>query len=151
MRRFALYTFVISLLWLGFVCAISFIEAPLKFQAPGVELKHALSIGRLVFHSLNRIEWICCAFSWFLMLRIKIVRARGSMVVLSLITTILAFQTWVLLPALDVRALHIMAGETMAATWHHQAYLVVEVVKALALGVLAASQIQAFARAVLSE
>lgn len=151
MRRFALYAFVITLLWLGFVCAISFVEAPLKFKAPGVELKHALSIGRLVFHALNRVELICCAFSWFLMLRLRVVRTRGSVVLLALITAVLAFQVWGLMPALDVRAQAVLAGEVVASSWHHNAYIGLEFLKAALLGVLAAAQIQSFARAVLSE
>ena len=151
MRRLALYAFVITLLWLGFVCAISFLETPLKFKAPGVELKQALSIGRLVFHALNRVEWVCCSLSWLIVLRLRIVRTRGSLILLGTITAILAFQTWALLPALDARTIEFLHGETPAATWHHPAYIGVEVVKALLLGVLASMQIQTFARAVISE
>lgn len=44
--------------WLGMVMAISFIEAPLKFRAPGVSLQIGLGIGRLVFHALNTVEGI---------------------------------------------------------------------------------------------
>lgn len=150
MRRLSLYAFVITLLWLGFVCAISFLEAPLKFQA-GVELKDALSIGRLVFDALNRVEWVCCFFSWVIVLRLKIVRTRGSLITLALITAILAFQTWGLLPTLDARAIAIVHGQAPDSTWHHPAYIGVEVVKAMLLGVLASMQIQSFARAVISE
>ena len=42
--------------WLGMVAAISFIEAPLKFRAPGVSLQIGLGIGRLVFRALNTVE-----------------------------------------------------------------------------------------------
>jgi hypothetical protein len=42
--------------WLGMVIAISFIEAPLKFRAPGVSLQLGLGIGRLVFRALNTVE-----------------------------------------------------------------------------------------------
>jgi len=42
--------------WLGMVVAISFIEAPLKFRAPGVTLQVGLGIGRLVFRALNACE-----------------------------------------------------------------------------------------------
>lgn len=42
--------------WLGMVVAISFIEAPLKFRAPGVSLPIGLGIGRLVFRTLNAVE-----------------------------------------------------------------------------------------------
>lgn len=42
--------------WFGMVLAISFVEAPLKFRAPGVTLRVGLAIGRLVFRALNTIE-----------------------------------------------------------------------------------------------
>lgn len=38
----------LPMLWLGLVLAISFIEAPLEFRAPGVSLAVGLGIGRLV-------------------------------------------------------------------------------------------------------
>ncbi|MEM0967027.1 MAG: hypothetical protein AAGJ81_12845 [Verrucomicrobiota bacterium] len=40
--------------WLGLVIGISFLEAPLKFQAPGITLELGLGIGRLVFGALNK-------------------------------------------------------------------------------------------------
>jgi hypothetical protein len=42
--------------WLGMVLAISFLEAPLKFRAPGVTLRIGLGIGRLIFRALNTLE-----------------------------------------------------------------------------------------------
>lgn len=45
-------------LWIGFVGAISFMEAWIKFRAPGVNLQIGLGIGRLVFNALNKVEWI---------------------------------------------------------------------------------------------
>ena len=47
---------VIACLWLGMVLAISFLEAPVKFRAPGITLALGLGIGRLVFAALNRFE-----------------------------------------------------------------------------------------------
>ena len=47
--------------WLGMVAAISFIEAPLKFRAPGVSLQIGLGIGRLVFRALNAVEVLLAA------------------------------------------------------------------------------------------
>ena len=44
------------MLWLGMVVAISFLEAPIKFRAPGVTLPVGLGIGRLVFKALNGVE-----------------------------------------------------------------------------------------------
>ena len=42
--------------WLGMVLAISFVETPLKFRAPGVTLQIGLGIGRLAFRALNACE-----------------------------------------------------------------------------------------------
>lgn len=151
MRRFALYSFVISLLWLGFVGAISFLETPVRFRAPGVEPVHALSIGRLVFHALNRVEWVCAALSWLVLLRLKIGRTRGSLALLGAITAILSFQTWGLLPTLDARTIEFLHGHSSCPSWHHHGYVVAEVAKAGLLGLLASAQIQSFARAVISE
>ncbi len=50
-----------AFVWLGMVLAISFIEAPLKFRAPGVTLAIGLGIGRLVFRALN--VWRRCSIT----------------------------------------------------------------------------------------
>ncbi|HQO86046.1 MAG TPA: hypothetical protein PKX84_00190, partial [Bacteroidia bacterium] len=49
---------IASTLWIGFVSAISFMEAWLKFRAPGITIPLGLGIGRLVFNVLNKIEWV---------------------------------------------------------------------------------------------
>lgn len=97
-----------ALLWAGFVCAISFMEAWLKFRAPGITLPLGLGIGRIVFAALNKVEWaFAMAISAnFLLtgggLTFKRHWAYGAAVAL------LAAQTFWLLPALDARAeLHI--------------------------------------------
>ena len=160
MRRLALYAFVITLTWLVFVVAISFVEAPAKFTALGleppfteatVELQHALKIGHTVMHKLNRTEWICCGFSWLLVLRIRIVRTRGSVALLAAATAVLAFQTFGLYPPLDERTRLIVSGVMPPSSWHHMAFVGTECVKVLVLGVLTGAQIQSFAQAVVSD
>lgn len=49
---------IITFLWIGFVCAISFMEGWLKFRAPGITLPLGLGIGKLVFNALNKVEWV---------------------------------------------------------------------------------------------
>ena len=56
--RLELWRIVLPVLWLGMVGAISFIEAPLKFQAEGITIPLGLGIGRLVFAALNVAEGI---------------------------------------------------------------------------------------------
>ena len=48
-------------IWLGMVLAISFLEAPLKFRAPGITVQLGLGIGRLVFRALNTCEAVLAA------------------------------------------------------------------------------------------
>ncbi|WP_017791848.1 hypothetical protein [Leucobacter salsicius] len=56
--RLELWRMALPILWLGMVAAISFIEAPLKFQAEGITIPLGLGIGRLVFAALNVAEGI---------------------------------------------------------------------------------------------
>ncbi len=51
----------VTFTWLGMVVAISFLEAPLKFRAPGVTVRFGLGIGRLVFRALNITEMVWAA------------------------------------------------------------------------------------------
>ena len=46
----------VPFIWFGMILAISFMEAPLKFEAPGVTLALGLGIGRLIFFALNKME-----------------------------------------------------------------------------------------------
>ena len=46
----------VAFVWLGMLLAISFLETPLKFLAPGIALPLGLGIGRLVFRALNTVE-----------------------------------------------------------------------------------------------
>jgi uncharacterized membrane protein (DUF485 family) len=49
---------ICTFLWIGFVCAISFMEAWLKFRAPGITVPLGLGIGRLIFNALNKVELV---------------------------------------------------------------------------------------------
>lgn len=160
MRRLSLYAFIITLAWMCFVIAIAFIDAPAKFEALGLkkpwtevttELKNAVRIGYHSFHKLNVIEWICCAFSWLLALRLRVVRERWSLIPLMVATAVLAAESWMLYAVLDARAVEIIQGTLPAESWHHLAYIIADGVKVLVLGILFAAQIQTFARVVISE
>lgn len=43
-------------IWLGLLLGISFIEAPLKFTAPGITIPLGLGIGQIVFTAMNIVE-----------------------------------------------------------------------------------------------
>lgn len=53
---FKILQIAVPFVWFGLVGGISFLEAPLKFQAPNITIPLGLGIGRLVFFWLNKIE-----------------------------------------------------------------------------------------------
>lgn len=121
-----------TLIWIGFLLGISFLEAPLKFQAPSVTLPIGLEIGQLVFGALNKVEWIL-----FLCLMLSLIFAnatRKSKTLTVLLGVILLFQTFYLLPTLDERATLIISGYNPPPSNVHFYYVGLEVVKLLLLG-----------------
>lgn len=118
-------------LWAGMILGISFLEAPLKFQAPNVTLGIGLGIGRLVFGTLNKIEllfsFLLIALSCFTRPPIKFRYLLG------LLCMILLFQTIWLLPALDERAQIIIDGGIPSGNSPHMYYVVAEVIKLISL------------------
>lgn len=124
---------IVLFLWIGFVCAISFMEAWLKFQAPGVTLPIGLGIGRLIFGALNKVEWV---FALAILLT-SFVKQRGSIKRQNLYflipLLILILQSIWLLPALDVRAVQLIEGQVVPPSNLHFYYVGCEVVKVIAL------------------
>lgn len=122
-----------TFLWLGFVCAISFMEAWLKFRAPGVTVPLGLGIGRLVFGALNKVEWVLAIAMIISMISNKILNLDFTMVLFYIPLLMLLIQTVWLLPALDIRAEQYITGKTRAAGSYHIYYIVTEVLKTASL------------------
>lgn len=125
--------------WIGFVSAISFMEAWLKFQAPGVTLPIGLGIGRLVFGALNKVEWVlalvvCISTTLY---------SRPFMIfpsfVLLGIVVILAVQSIWLLPLLDHRAEQYIQGQPVTPSRSHLWFVGAEIVKVTGLFIAAVS------------
>lgn len=119
-------------LWIGFVCAISFMEAWLKFKAPGVSLPIGLGIGRLVFNVLNKVEWVF-AFAIIISLLSSGGRLQASFIFLLIPLILLSLQTFWLLPILDVRAEMHIQGLPVSPSNLHVYYIVAEGLKVLSL------------------
>ncbi len=125
--------------WAGFVCAISFMEAWLKFRAPGVTLPIGLGIDKLVFGALNKVEWIfgiiVCASA--------VIYGKSLFTVpniaLAGVLAILLVQTAWLLPALDVRAQQYIQGQPVAPSRLHIWFVGAELLKVGGLVVTAVS------------
>ncbi|MBK8427663.1 MAG: hypothetical protein IPL27_17560 [Lewinellaceae bacterium] len=126
-------------LWLGFVCAISFMEAWLKFRAPGITVPLGLGIGRIVFAALNKVEWVLAlAIAANILWTKPLVFGRASWLFLLPVAILFAQTVW-LLPVLDARAeLHI-TGQPVPPSNLHFLFVGFELVKVLALAALGIS------------
>ena len=120
-----------TFVWLGMVLAISFLEAPLKFRAPGVTVRIGLRIGRLVFRALNGAEAVLAA----VVLAACTAAAAPARVLAAAAAAaaVLAAQLAVVRPRLSRRSARILAGEEAPRSRAHVAYIVGEAAKVLAL------------------
>lgn len=116
-------------LWIGFVAAISFMEAWLKFKAKGVTLQIGLGIGRLVFHALNKVEWLFAigVFAGLLISNHNVLTTTNTLFYIPLV--LLIAQTIVLLPALDFRAESRIHGLEIPPSNLHIYYVIMEIIK----------------------
>ena len=121
-------------IWLGMVLAISFLEAPLKFRAPGVDLPIGLGIGRIVFRVLNRVE---IALALIALAAVAIGRPTGSVAALTAaILIILAAQLIAIRPQLNRRTDRVLAGQHPPRSSTHLYYVGLEAAKVLTLAAL---------------
>lgn len=123
---------VFSFVWLGFVCAISFMEAWLKFEADGVTLPIGLSIGKVVFTWLNRVEWMFALIIFFNFFisnhNLNYLKALFIIILVGL-----ALQSVWIFPILEKRADLIIAGQSVQSSFYHLFYIIIEFIKAVSL------------------
>ena len=125
-------------IWLGMVAAISFLEAPLKFRAPGVTLQVGLGIGRLVFRALNMCEVVLAAVA---LVGVVLGRAPLSAAIAVLVAVAaLGAQVVLVRPALSRRSDAVLADAETAAkaaetgrSHAHLFYVGFEAIKVVAL------------------
>lgn len=120
-------------LWAGCILAISFMESWLKFRAPGITLPLGLGIGKLIFNALNKIEWFFVAVIAICF----IINFKNSFssydVLLALCVILLAMETLWLLPALDARAVQVIAGKKPEPSTLHWYFVGAEFLKLFSL------------------
>jgi hypothetical protein len=117
--------------WLGMVFAISFIETPLKFRAPGVTLQVGLGIGRLVFRALNACELALAAVVVACIViapPVSGVIIAAAIAVVSLLAQVLAVR-----PGLTRRSDAVLGGGEGPRSHAHWVYVGLEIVKVVAL------------------
>ncbi|KGI67544.1 hypothetical protein MJO55_08830 [Mycolicibacterium rufum] len=120
-----------TFVWLGMVLAISFLEAPLKFRAPGVTLPLGLGIGRLVFRALNACEAVLAVV---VIAGLLVGRAGAGVAVAAGVAVVtLAVQVLLVRPALTRRSDQVLAGADGPRSHAHLVYVGLEVAKVVAL------------------
>lgn len=131
MNSFVKYPVAIAavFIWIGFLGAISFMEAWLKFRAPGITLPLGLGIGRLVFGALNKVELVLSTVLIASMLFSGVKEFEWKHLFFIIPFLIVIVQSLWLLPALDVRAEMHIQGQEVAASNLHFYYVGLEVVK----------------------
>ena len=112
--------------WLGLIIGLSFIEAPIKFTAPGITIPLGLGIGRLVFNALA-----IAGFTLLAMLTVVAIIApkisRAAWLILAGLWVVLLVQSLVVRPALSARSDVIIAGGDPGPSVLHYAYIAADV------------------------
>ncbi|PQP22503.1 hypothetical protein [Rhodococcus opacus] len=121
----------VTFTWLGMVVAISFLEAPLKFRAPGVTVPLGLGIGRLEFRALNVTEVVWAA----LLVAGLLIDGPPTRVVVagSAAVAVLVVQLVGVRPRLTRRSDRVLAGEDVPRSHAHYVYIGLEIAKVIAL------------------
>jgi hypothetical protein len=120
--------------WLGMVLAISFLEAPLKFRAPGITLPLGLGIGRIVFAALNRVE-----VALLLVLCAALVagpRPPALVALVGVLAVLLGVQLGLVRPGLRRHSDRVLAGEHVSRSRRHLVYVAFELVKVVVLATI---------------
>lgn len=119
--RIELWRFALPVLWFGMIAAISFIEAPLKFQAPGITIPLGLGIGRLVFATLNIVEAAILLAITLLSFWPVHARIVGSRVLVWFgLIAVFAVKVALVRPPLNARTDLVIAGaEAGQSPWHY--------------------------------
>lgn len=123
--------------WLGMVLAISFLEAPLNFRAPGITLRLGLGIGRLVFAALNRVELVLLVVVAVALLVGP--RTPALLALAGALAVLVGGQLGVVRPALHRRSDLVLAGEDAPRSRAHLLYVALELVKIALLVALGAT------------
>ncbi len=117
-----------SFIWIGFVLSISFMEAWLKFRAPGINLPLGLGIGKLVFGALNKVEWtLAIIIAIVFLISNQLFLADKALLFFCMLC--LLSQSFILLPKLNKRADKIIKGVKLEKTNLHFYYIGVELLK----------------------
>lgn len=135
--------------WLGLIIGISFIEAPLKFTAPGITIPLGLGIGRRVFLAMNIVEVVLGLVLLVALIAIwrdhrhQEVPGFGRIQFYTVIALgLLVVKTVIIRPLLAVHTDRVLAGTFDGGSTTHYYYIGVEVLLFAALVLLMISAVR---------
>lgn len=108
-------------IWLGMLLGLSFIETPLKFLAPGIDLPIGLGLGRIVFNAMNLAAVVLLVLLLLSVLVSEATRALRSTVII--LGVVLAVQIALVRPFLNARSDAIIAGNDPGESMLHYVYI----------------------------
>lgn len=108
-------------IWLGLILGISLIEAPLKFQAPGITIPLGLGIGRLVFAAMNIAEAVIAVVLLMAMWRGRAGRAEWILGVIA--ASVLALKALVVRPLMATTTNAVIEGASEGGSGLHYLYI----------------------------
>ena len=133
-------TLVAVFTWLGLVVGIAFIASWLKYNAFGVSLPVGLSLDKVMFQAMLRVEWV---FACAVLADLILGKAPAVMLVTAgFLVALLALQTIWLQPALYTDSLSVFHGHGDPGAGLRTMNTVLEVLKVSLLAVLGIIQFQ---------
>lgn len=126
----------IIFIWAGFILSISFFESWVKFRAAGVTVSVALSIGKLIFTVLNRIEWVFVLLVTISLIVSKAQFTSATLCLMISVIVILLLQTLWLLPELNERVVNRINGIKVEPSNLHHYFVLGECLKLVCLLVI---------------
>lgn len=136
-----IWRLMLPILWFGMVAAISFIEAPLKFQAPGITIPLGLGIGRLVFFALNVAEGVIlialAAVTLWPRVAPGLRATRAQIGALAAVALVFLAKILLIRPPLNARTDLVLAGADPGQSPWHYVYIAADVTTMVLLIVLA--------------
>jgi hypothetical protein len=122
----------IPFIWVGFICAISFMEAWLKFTPPNVSLVIGLSIGKVVFSALNKVELVAAILLGVFLLFERQWNWHSEIFYMMAIVILFIQSIWIL-PLLSERVDIYLDGSTPPPSSIHLVFIALEGIKTIVL------------------
>lgn len=140
---------ILPAIWTGLIIGISFIEAPLKFTAPGITIPLGLGIGRRVFLAMNIVEVVLAIILLMALIslwRSNKLQAIAQFSAMRLYTFIavamLVLKTAIIRPLLAVETDAVLAGTSQGGSATHYYYIGVEAILFIALVLLVTAAVR---------